>query len=212
MKGQYDEASALYKQEIRDIKNALQNAQIHAQAVKENIRIVMQTNREKFSAQLKAAMDKGWEAWAAQAAELHTYRADWENHKKEGRGFYKLSEETVATVREDLAKDYRELSERHSEEIAQILEDFGEGQEELLDTLMEDRDKHPSAGTGVEQELAGTTADEQASPHDPIEGETSLEQTQAPVNPQPQESIMERNTEQEIQPPAGDAQETEGST
>ena len=117
MKEQYDHASALYKQEIGDIKNALQNAQNaqnHAQAIKDNIRIVLQANREKFSAQLKAAMDKGWEAWAAQAAELHTYRVDGENRKKEDRGFYKLSEETVARVREDLAKDYREMSERHS--------------------------------------------------------------------------------------------------
>ena len=72
-------------------------------------------------------MDKGWETWAAQAAELHTYRADWENRKKEGRGFYKLSKETVAAVREDLAKDYHELTEQHSEELAQLLEDFGEG-------------------------------------------------------------------------------------
>ena len=59
MREQYEEAAALYKQEIMDVKNALQHAQNHAQAVKENIRIVLQTNREKFSAQLKAAMDKG---------------------------------------------------------------------------------------------------------------------------------------------------------
>ena len=59
MKEHYDEASALYKQEIGDIKNALQNTQNHAQAVKENICIILQTNREKFSAQLKAVMDKG---------------------------------------------------------------------------------------------------------------------------------------------------------
>ena len=59
MRELYDEATALYKQEIIDIKNALQHAQNHAQAVKENVRIVLQTNREKFSAQLKAAMDKG---------------------------------------------------------------------------------------------------------------------------------------------------------
>ena len=43
----------------------------------------------------------------------------------------------MATVREDLAKDYRELVEQYSEELAQLLEDFGEGQEELLDRLME---------------------------------------------------------------------------
>ena len=65
-------------------------------------------------------------AWAAQATELHTYRADWENRRKEGRGFYKLIDETVVAVREDLAKDYRELAEQHSEELAQLLDDFGE--------------------------------------------------------------------------------------
>ena len=78
-------------------------------------------------------------AWAAHAAELHTYRADWENRKKEGRGFYKLSDETVSTVHEDLAKDYRELAEQHSEELAQLLDDFEESQEELLAHLMEIR-------------------------------------------------------------------------
>ena len=45
----------------------------------------------------------------------------------------------MAAVREDLAKDYRELAEQHSEELTQLLEDFGEGQEELLDCLMEVR-------------------------------------------------------------------------
>ena len=212
MKEQYDQAVAIYKQEIGDVKNALQNAQNHLEAVRHNTRSVLQTNREKFSAQIKPTLDNGWEAWAAQAAELHTYRADWENRKKEGRGFYKLSEETVATVREDLAKDYSELSERHSEEIAQILEDFGEGQEELLDQLMEARDRHQNAGPEVEQELAGTTTDEQASPHDPIEGETSQEQTQASVNPQPEEPIIRGSTEQEIQPATWDAEEAGEST
>ena len=137
MREQYEEASALYKQEILHLKNALQQAQNHAQTVKENIRIILQTNKEKFSAQLKTAMDKGWEAWAAQTAELHSYRTNWANQKKEGRGLYKLNNETVATMREDLAKDYRELAEQHSEELAQLLEDFGEGQEQLLDRLME---------------------------------------------------------------------------
>ena len=80
-------------------------------------------------------------AWATHASELHTYRADWENRKKEGRGFYKVSDESVAIVREELAKDYRELVERHSEELAQLLDDFGESQEELLDRLMEIRGK-----------------------------------------------------------------------
>ena len=111
MKKQYEEVTTLYKQEILNQKNALQQAQNHAQTVKENIRIILQTNREKFLTQLKTVMDKGWEACATQTAELHTYRADWENRKKEGMGFYKLNDEIVATVCEDLAKDYSELAE-----------------------------------------------------------------------------------------------------
>ena len=103
MKEQYDQATALYKKEIADVKNTLHTTQNHLEAVRNNVRSVLQANREKFTAQIKAAMDKGWEAWAVQAAELHTYRADWENRKKEARGFYKLSEETMATVSEDLA-------------------------------------------------------------------------------------------------------------
>ena len=77
--------------------------------------------------------------------------------KKEGRGFYKLSEETVAVVREDLAKDYHELAEQHSEELAQLVEDFGEGQKELLDHLLEVRGRQQHAGAGAEQETTETT-------------------------------------------------------
>ena len=99
--------------------------------------------------------------------------------KKEGRGFYKLSEETVAVVREDLAKDYHELEEQHSEELVQLLEDFSEGQEELLDHLLEVRGRQQHAGNGAEQETAGTIAYEQANTHDPTEGATSQEQTQS---------------------------------
>ena len=50
-------------------------------------------------------------------AELHTYCADWENRKKEGKGFYKLNDEGVAAIREDLVEDYRALAEQHSEEL-----------------------------------------------------------------------------------------------
>ena len=139
MRKHLEDAVTAYKQEILNLKKTVHEAQNLSQVTKEHVRIVLQTHREKFSALLKAAMDKGWTAWAAQAAELHTYRANFENRKKEGRGFYKLSDESIASVREDLAKDYRELAEQHSEELSQLLDDFGESQEELLDHLMERR-------------------------------------------------------------------------
>ena len=50
MKNYYEEAAMANKQEIINLKNALQEAQNHSQVIKENVRIVLQTNREKFAA------------------------------------------------------------------------------------------------------------------------------------------------------------------
>ena len=52
------------------------------------------------------ALDKGWAGWAKQAAELHTFHADHENWTKEGKGFFKLNNDNIGAVREDLATDY----------------------------------------------------------------------------------------------------------
>ena len=40
-------------------------------------------------------------------------------------------------VREDLAQDYQTLADQHSEELMQLLEDFGESQEDIFHQLME---------------------------------------------------------------------------
>ena len=84
MKSHYEEAATINKQEIQNLKKTLEKAQNHCQVITDNVHILLQTNRERFTAQLQAALDKGWMAWATQAAELHTYRADWENRRKEG--------------------------------------------------------------------------------------------------------------------------------
>ena len=95
----------------------MDEAQTHSQTITDNVRILLQIICERVTGQLKAALDKGWAAWATQAAELHTYQEDWENRRKEGRGFYKLNEESIAAVREDLAQDYQTLVDQHSEEL-----------------------------------------------------------------------------------------------
>ena len=61
---------------------------------------------------------------------------------------------------------------------------------------MKAQDRHQNAGPEFGEELAGTTVGEQASPHDPIEGETSWEKAQASVIPQPEEPIIRGSTEQ----------------
>ena len=37
--------------------------------------------------------------------ELHTYRADQENRRNKGKHIYKLDEESIGIIREDLVKD-----------------------------------------------------------------------------------------------------------
>ena len=44
---------------------------------------------------------------------------------QEGKGFYKLNEESIASVREDLATNYQALADHPSEEVVQLLEDYG---------------------------------------------------------------------------------------
>ena len=83
-------------------------------------------------------------AWAKQAVELHIYRADEENRRKEGRSFYKLNDESVADVRAVLARDYQALADQHSKELAQLLEDFGESQDEMFHRIMEAGSTRPN--------------------------------------------------------------------
>ena len=58
--------------------------------------------------------------------ELNKGLRKWMEKRKAGKGFYKLSDDTIASVREDLTKDYQELAEQHSKELPQILNDFEE--------------------------------------------------------------------------------------
>ena len=91
----------------------------------ERIRTLLHTHRGKFETRLTEALAKGWAGWAQQAAKLHTFHADHENQTKAGQGFFKLSNKSIVAVREDLATDYQALADRHSEEVAQILEEYG---------------------------------------------------------------------------------------
>ena len=144
MKSHYEEAVTVNKRKIENLKKALDDAQSRSQAITDNVRVLLQTNHERFTTQLKTTLDKGWMAWAEQAAELHIYRADGENRRKEGRGFYKLNDESIADVRTELARDYQALADQHSEELPQLLEEFGESQEEMFHRIMEAGSTRPS--------------------------------------------------------------------
>ena len=46
-------------------------------------------------------------------AELQTLRADAENRKKAGDNFYKMDEESIVTIREELSDNFFSLAESH---------------------------------------------------------------------------------------------------
>ena len=47
-----------------------------------------------------------WNQWSQQAVELQILRADVENRKKVGNNFYKMDEESIITIREELSDDF----------------------------------------------------------------------------------------------------------
>ena len=57
------------------------------------------------------ALDRGWAGWTKQAAELHTFRANHENQMKAGKGFFKLNNDIIAAVCEDLVAEYQALAD-----------------------------------------------------------------------------------------------------
>ena len=53
-------------------------------------------------------------------------RADVENRRKEGRGFYKMDENNIQLLREDLTEEFHAMAKSHTTTIEQLLEDFND--------------------------------------------------------------------------------------
>ena len=72
-----------------------------------------------------------WKTWSTQAMELQLLRADQENKKKEGQGFYKMDEGSVTVIQDELSDDFHELTTRHTAEITKMLEEYDGNQLQL---------------------------------------------------------------------------------
>ena len=70
------------------------------------IKILVNRHRQHLTKKIEETFGHAGEEWAAQAAELHILHADAENRRKEGRGFYKMDEASIQTLRVDLYEDY----------------------------------------------------------------------------------------------------------
>ena len=69
-------------------------------------------------------MNKGWKTWSTQAAELQLLQADRENRKAQGQGFFKMIDEAISSLQEDIAKDLYDMAVVHREEASRIMQEF----------------------------------------------------------------------------------------
>ena len=69
-----------------------------------------------------------WKEWTPQAAELQTLRANAENRKKAGDKFYKMDEESIVTIRDELSEDFFSLAKAHLREVWGLVEKLDKGQ------------------------------------------------------------------------------------
>ena len=84
-------------------------------------------HRDKLNQKVKEAKTRGWNEWAAQSAELHLFRVDAEN-RKDGHKFFKMDENNIHVLREDLTKEFHALAQTHTMVIGTLLEEFNDDQ------------------------------------------------------------------------------------
>ena len=93
-----------------------QEANARAQVGVDRIRLIMLAWRDRAQKSINESSEKVWKEWAQQAAELQTLRADVENRTRTGDKFYKMDEESIVTIQEELSENFFVLAEEHLRE------------------------------------------------------------------------------------------------
>ena len=65
------------------------------------IKVLITKHRQRFNSKIDEAQARAWQEWSAQDAELHILHVYAENQRKEGRGFYKMDENSIQLHREE---------------------------------------------------------------------------------------------------------------
>ena len=69
-----------------------------------------------------------WKQWSKQAAELQILRADVQNRNKSGDNFYKMDQESIITILEELSEDFYLLAQVHVDKVWRLPEEFEDEQ------------------------------------------------------------------------------------
>ena len=118
------QAEGATKAQVTDLRQALADAQFRMTMGEDKIRAILRRHKINTLKMVTESMEKGWKTWSAQAAELQLLRADRENRKAQGHGFFKMTEEAISTIQEDIAKDLSDITTCHHEEINRLMQEF----------------------------------------------------------------------------------------
>ena len=95
------------------LKGEKQEAEDSSKLGVDRIRHIMSAWWDRTRTSINACLAELWKEWSQQAAKLQTLRANAENQKKAGDQFYKMDEESIVTIREELSNDFFSLAESH---------------------------------------------------------------------------------------------------
>ena len=166
---------AKYKEEAEQAKAELGMRQPGVDELR--LRTLVARQRQHFTTTVQAAIGRAGEEWAAQAAELHILRTDAENRRKEGRGFYKLDEASIQTLRADLTEDYHALVRSQTAAIEQLLEELND--EEMRFRIEAEAYAQENLGGGI----ASPTGPSQEPAHMRTEEARPANTTEGPPEP-----------------------------
>ena len=72
-----------------------------------------------------------WREWSEQAGELQVFRADTKNREKSRDHFYKMDEQSIITIQEELSEDFYAQAQAQNDEVQKLLEEFKDDQLQL---------------------------------------------------------------------------------
>ena len=143
--GQAQAAAAI----ITRLRKEMQEANARAQAGADRIRLIKLAWSDRAQACINESTEKVWKEWSQHAAELQRLRADVENRRKTGDKFYKMDQDSIVTIREELSEDFFALAEEHLKEIRGLVERLDDGQLETqleLENYEQDRQQQEAEG------------------------------------------------------------------
>ena len=129
---------------IKQLKDEKQAAEDKSKMELGRIRDIVLTWRDRTKTKIDDCSATMWNQWSWQAVELQILRADAENRKKADGYFYKMDEESIVTIREELLDDFYALAETKIKDVRKLIERLDDDQ---LDTQLQfewyERERRP---------------------------------------------------------------------